>query len=671
MKKGRQTRQQSSPAAALAKTGAAKNGFRGHKTGSSTSSSSSSCCCHCCSGGLVRSNGSSCMGPAAEGRERPLESLRQRSLSAEPRASGELLRALGRDRLTVVIKVGTSTLMDPRAQTPSFSLSNIGKLVDTVCLLRAKGASVVLVTSGAVGAGCVSLHLKQRPTCISAKQALAAVGQCRLMRLYEDLFSVREVRVGQLLVSRNDFLRQRTYANFRNCLRSLIDLEVVPILNENDSICTEELRFGDNDTLAAHCAVALEADFLFILTDVDCLYTKNPRQYTEARPVWFVDRFTDVYSYLSVDEGEGGWGTGGIHTKVVASKIATNLGVHVGIVHGAFPERVLDVFDYVARNLVPNNSAAPLAATPFPMPAHPETPPAAAAAAATAAAQGALHPHPDLNRELLEETGGRPSSSSSSSSLRQSRRFQRDARGGSLDACNVTSGAALGRQPNALLLRNGSNSAAGAAAGAAAQPFREDSVPPGSFPRRAQKHVRMQQQQQHDAWRHHPSVSFSVPGEGTLQASPPPFIGTIFVSQAPSGPSQSMRLVRRWILALPVRGTVYVDLGCARSLVLLNKSLFAAGVKEVHGTFVAGECLSVFLYGFETSGGSLSAEIGRCISSVSSRELDIIKGHRSNDFEQLLGYTVDQEVAHRHDLVLVYRNGDERLQRICEGREEF
>ncbi|KAL8442706.1 hypothetical protein Emed_007208 [Eimeria media] len=163
---------------------------------------------------------------------------------------------------------------------------------------------------------------------------------------------------------------------------------VVPILNENDSICTEELRFGDNDTLAAHCAVALEADFLFILTDVDCLYTRNPRQYPDARPVWFVDRFTDVYSYLSVDEGGGGWGTGGIHTKVVASKIATNLGVHVGIVHGAHPERILDVFNYVAHNILPPSSAASPAPTPHPTPAQP-TAAAATAAAATAAARAA------------------------------------------------------------------------------------------------------------------------------------------------------------------------------------------------------------------------------------------------------------------------------------------
>lgn len=215
----------------------------------------------------------------ADGRPQTTNTRMQDS-KVSPSPSGGFLRAFGRERLTAVIKVGTSTLMDERAQTPNFSLAHIGKLVDTICLLRSKGVSVLLVTSGAVGAGCVSLHLKERPEAVRDKQALAAVGQCRLMRLYEDLFSVREVRVAQLLVSRNDFLRQRTYGNFRSCLRSLVDLDVVPILNENDSICTEELRFGDNDTLAAHCAVALEADFLFILTDVDCLYTKNPKLFS-------------------------------------------------------------------------------------------------------------------------------------------------------------------------------------------------------------------------------------------------------------------------------------------------------------------------------------------------------------------------------------------------------
>ncbi|PHJ20612.1 glutamate 5-kinase domain-containing protein [Cystoisospora suis] len=229
------------------------------------------------------------------------------------------------------------------------NLSNLGRFVDTVCKLRAEGHVVVVVSSGAVGVGCVSLRLKERPERLNTKQALAAVGQCRLMRLYEDLFSIREEKVAQLLLSRHDLLHPKSYQNFRSALRALLSLEVIPIINENDSLATEELRFGDNDTLAAHIAVAVDAHWLFILTDVDCLFDKNPHKHRDARPVAFVDRLTDVYAFLS-DGDCGAWGTGGMYTKVVASKIATNVGVHVAISNGQHPERILDILQYAERS---------------------------------------------------------------------------------------------------------------------------------------------------------------------------------------------------------------------------------------------------------------------------------------------------------------------------------
>ncbi|KFG42245.1 glutamate 5-kinase domain-containing protein, partial [Toxoplasma gondii FOU] len=274
---------------------------------------------------------------------------------AEPSEKGDaspLLLAAGKEvkpGCLVVVKIGTSTLLTATQDRMNMNLSNLGKFVDTICELRMRGHTVVVVSSGAVGAGCVTLRLKQRPENLNTKQALAAVGQCRLMRLYEDLFSVREEKVAQVLLSRHDLLHQKSYQNFQAALKALLALDVIPIINENDSLATEQLRFGDNDTLAAHIAVAVDAHWLFILTDVDCLFDRNPHKYPDARPVAFVNRLTDVYAFLS-DGACGAWGTGGMYTKVIASKIATNVGVHVAISNGKYPERILDMLEYARRS---------------------------------------------------------------------------------------------------------------------------------------------------------------------------------------------------------------------------------------------------------------------------------------------------------------------------------
>ncbi|KFH08973.1 glutamate 5-kinase domain-containing protein [Toxoplasma gondii MAS] len=274
---------------------------------------------------------------------------------AEPSEKGDaspLLLPAGKEvkpGCLVVVKIGTSTLLTATQDRMNMNLSNLGKFVDTICELRMRGHTVVVVSSGAVGAGCVTLRLKQRPENLNTKQALAAVGQCRLMRLYEDLFSVREEKVAQVLLSRHDLLHQKSYQNFQAALKALLALDVIPIINENDSLATEQLRFGDNDTLAAHIAVAVDAHWLFILTDVDCLFDRNPHKYPDARPVAFVNRLTDVYAFLS-DGACGAWGTGGMYTKVIASKIATNVGVHVAISNGKYPERILDMLEYARRS---------------------------------------------------------------------------------------------------------------------------------------------------------------------------------------------------------------------------------------------------------------------------------------------------------------------------------
>jgi glutamate 5-kinase len=213
----------------------------------------------------------------------------------------------------VVIKVGTSTLMkvSPDSGEQRVNLSSMGAIVETVTSLHQMGYGVIIVTSAAVGFGCLKLSLKERPKTVSLKQAAAAAGQSQLMRFYEDLFGVYGLKVAQILLSRFDFSAKDRFSNVHNAIRELLNLRVIPIINENDTVSTEELRFGDNDTLSALVAVGVSADRLFLLTDVDSLFTANPRTNPAAKPVLDVSA-SELATIGGADSTGSGWGTGGM-----------------------------------------------------------------------------------------------------------------------------------------------------------------------------------------------------------------------------------------------------------------------------------------------------------------------------------------------------------------------
>jgi len=246
-------------------------------------------------------------------------------------------------RPLVVLKVGTSTLMkvSPEMGDQRVNLSAMGAIVDTVTSLHRMGYGVIIVTSAAVGFGCLKLKLKERPKNLSLKQAVAAAGQSQLIRMYEDLFGVYGVNVAQILLSRFDFSAKDRFANVHNAIRELLKMRVIPIINENDTVSTEELRFGDNDTLSALVAVGVSADRLFLLTDVDCLYTANPRTNPDAKAVLDVSA-TELATLGGADSEGSGFGTGGMVTKLVAARTAVCAGIEVILSHGAFPERVME-----------------------------------------------------------------------------------------------------------------------------------------------------------------------------------------------------------------------------------------------------------------------------------------------------------------------------------------
>lgn len=236
---------------------------------------------------------------------------------------------------TLVVKIGTSSLTQANGL---LALGTIARLVEVLSQLREQGHAVVLVSSGAVGVGCARLGLRDRPQTIALKQAVAAVGQGRLMRIYDDLFGSLGQPIAQVLLTRGDVERRSSYLNVRRTFRKLLELGVIPIVNENDTVAYDELKFGDNDTLSAQVADLVGAEWLFLLTDVDRLYSANPRTNPDAQPISLVKDLRE----LDVDTSDRGstWGTGGMVTKIKAAKVACMAGVRTVITQGQTPEAI-------------------------------------------------------------------------------------------------------------------------------------------------------------------------------------------------------------------------------------------------------------------------------------------------------------------------------------------
>jgi len=265
--------------------------------------------------------------------------------SPKPATSVNSKRSKILDAPLLVLKVGTSTLMVSDASGQRVQLGNVAQLVEVIAGLKRSGYNVVLVSSGAIGMGIIKLGLAQKPTSIRAKQAVAAAGQSQLMRMYEDLFSTVRMHVAQLLISQSDFLDKQHWQNVKHTIIECLKFGVLPIINENDSTSTEEIRFGDNDNLAALTAVQLEADGLFLFTDVDYLFTANPRVDPSAEAL----RIVKEPWCLQVDTREpgSGLGTGGMATKVVAARTVSCAGIPCGLINGSKPWRLLSFLSHV------------------------------------------------------------------------------------------------------------------------------------------------------------------------------------------------------------------------------------------------------------------------------------------------------------------------------------
>lgn len=256
----------------------------------------------------------------------------------------------------VVIKVGSSSLTGSAGA--ELDPSAVQKVVDFAYSFKSQGAEVVVVSSGAIAAGLSPLGLKVRPRDLATQQAAASVGQGLLIAQYSEKFQAHGVISSQVLLTTEDVVRRSHYANAQQTLSKLLSLGVIPIINENDTVGTQEIRFGDNDRLAALVALLIQADLLILVSDIDALYDAPPQQ-VGAKPIRYVAQMADIEGIVLGGAGSAGVGSGGMVTKVEAARIATSAGIPMLLTSLSDAERVItsdEVGTYFAAHSTRTNS---------------------------------------------------------------------------------------------------------------------------------------------------------------------------------------------------------------------------------------------------------------------------------------------------------------------------
>lgn len=236
------------------------------------------------------------------------------------------------DKKRVVIKIGSSSLM--HQETGHIDLIKLEVLVREVADLRNRGIEVVLVSSGAIAVGRGALGIDKKPDRLSQKQACAAIGQARLMMIYQKLFAEYNQVAAQILMTKNTMVNDLNRRNARNTFHELLELGAIPIVNENDTISTYEIEFGDNDTLSSVVAALIDADLLILLSDIDGLYTDDPRRNPDARFIDAVEELDEEMMQMGKGTTGSSVGTGGMATKIQAAHIATSAGADMVIANG-------------------------------------------------------------------------------------------------------------------------------------------------------------------------------------------------------------------------------------------------------------------------------------------------------------------------------------------------
>ena len=243
----------------------------------------------------------------------------------------------------IVVKVGTSTLTNENGH---LDIEKIRKIVLELSNLQDKGYDVILVSSGAVGAGMGLLNINEKPKTLAEKQMLSAVGQVSLMQIYQTLFKEHNKIVGQLLLTKEEFSNRKRYLNMRNVCNAFLKRKIIPILNENEAIVSNALKIkvGDNDTMSALVSGLIDADLLIILSDIDGLYNKNPRKYEDANLIHIVGDINEDIKKMAGAEGSK-FGTGGMVTKIIAAEMVTKIGTSLVIASGDEPKNITRIVE--------------------------------------------------------------------------------------------------------------------------------------------------------------------------------------------------------------------------------------------------------------------------------------------------------------------------------------
>ncbi len=239
---------------------------------------------------------------------------------------GNSFREKLKDKKRIVVKIGSSSLQHP--ETGDLDYTKLDVLVRELCDMRNRGKDVVLVTSGAIAVGKKAVHLKnlspEGRSTIAVKQACAAIGQARLMMTYQKIFAEYNQVAAQILLTKNTIVDNLNRYNAHNTFSELFHMGVIPIVNENDTVATHEIEFGDNDSLSAIVAALIEADLLILLSDIDGLYTDDPRKNPDAEFIEVVEKLSDELMEMGKGSTGSDVGTGGMNTKLIAARIATS-----------------------------------------------------------------------------------------------------------------------------------------------------------------------------------------------------------------------------------------------------------------------------------------------------------------------------------------------------------
>lgn len=241
--------------------------------------------------------------------------------------------------MRIVIKIGTTTLAHKSGK---LNIRRTEELCRIISDIKNSGEEIIIVSSGAIGMGAAKLSLQGKPQDIATKQAAAAVGQCELMYRYDKLFAEYHHTVAQILLTGSDFNNDDRHQNFINTISKLLELKTLPIINENDTIATDEIKVGDNDTLSALVSVSVSADLLILLSDIDGLFTADPHKDPNAELIKEIKYIDDSILSLAGDTSSG-LGTGGMKTKLSAAQICTNGGCDMVIANGSTPSILYDI----------------------------------------------------------------------------------------------------------------------------------------------------------------------------------------------------------------------------------------------------------------------------------------------------------------------------------------